>query len=271
MSYITKVREKSPHVFSIMNEVASNFSANGLIAVGASPSISNTPKEAEELASVAKAVVLNLGTLSEDRAEAMILAGKSANEAGVPVILDPIAIGATKFRTDVIHDILSTIDLSVICANAGEIAVLGEALDKTTSPDNALTENDPEIAKAVAKKYNTVVISTGETDVITDGERVMLCKNGHPMLQNITASGCTLNAIIGAFVSVAENNIYEASIEAISSYGIAAELAMEKAEGPGSFISAFLDQLYALTEETITTYAKLEMMEGSQDEGNYFH
>lgn len=257
MSYITKIRKNSPLIYNIMNEVASNFSANGLIAVGASPSISNMPKEAEKMARKAEAVVLNLGTLSEDRAEAMILAGKSANEACVPVILDPIAIGSTEFRTTVIHEILSTIKLAAICANAGEIAVLGGVLDRTTSPDNLLKENDPSIAMKVARKYKTVVIATGKTDIITDGKRIAYCKNGHAMLQNITASGCLLTSVIGAFVSIAGVNIYEASIEGVVGYGVAAELAMKKAEGPGSFVPAFLDQLYFLNEKTIATHRQL--------------
>ena len=257
MDYITKVRERSPLIFNIMNEVASNFSANGLIAVGASPSVSNTPKEAHELAAKADAVVLNLGTLSEDRAEALMLAGKSANEAGVPVVLDPIAIGATPFRTTVIREILSNIKVAVICANAGEIAVLGGALEKTSSPDNMLKENDPEIAMKVANKYHSVVVSTGEIDVITDGKQTVFCKNGHAMLQNITASGCLLTSIIAAFTSVSGGEVFEASIEAVSGYGIAAEKAMEKVAGPGSFIPAFLDQLYFLTEETMMTHQKI--------------
>jgi len=246
MNYITKVRKTSPLIYNIMNIVAANFSANGLIAIGASPSISNNPKEAAEMAAKADAVVLNLGTLSEENTEAMILAGKAANEAGVPVLLDPIAVGATTFRTKVIDDILSTVGLSAICANAGETSVLGGVLDKTTSPDNVLEDNDPDIAKEVAKKYNTVVIATGETDVITDGDRTELCQYGHPMLQNITASGCVLTSVIAAFISVAEGHHFEASIEAVSGYGIAAEKAMEKADGPGTFIPAFLDQLYFL-------------------------
>lgn len=241
-----------------MNEVASNFSANGLIAVGASPSISNTPKEAEEMGRHADAVVLNLGTLSEDRAEAMLIAGKAANQADVPVLLDPIAVGASDFRTEVIYEILSTVKLAAICANAGEIAVLGDALDKMESPDSSLAKNDPAIAEEVAKKYNTIVISTGETDVITDGIRTTLCLNGHSMLQNITASGCVLTAVIGAFVSIAGNDMYAASVEATAGYAIAAELAMKKAEGPGSFIQAFLDQLYLLNAETINNYKRLQ-------------
>lgn len=261
MNYLAKIKEDSPLIYNIMNEVASNFATNGLIALGASPSVSNTPKEAEENARSAGAVVLNLGTLSEDRAEAMLLAGKAANEQGVPVILDPIAVGATKFRTEVIHDILSTVKVAAICANAGEIAVLGEALDKTTSPDSALEENDPSIAQEVARKYETIVIATGKTDVITDGSRTTLCRNGHHMLQNITASGCLLTSVVGAFASVAGDDIYKASIQAVTGYGIAAELAMKKAEGPGSFIPAFLDQLYFLNQVTIETHKQLTCFE----------
>lgn len=261
MKYLQQIRNQKPHVFSIMNEVASNFSANGLIAIGASPSISNTPKEAAELSCLSNAVVLNLGTLSEDRAEAMLLAGKAANEAGIPVILDPIAIGATRFRTGVITDILENVKLAAICANAGEVAVLGEALDRTTSPDAAISENEPAVAQKVAQKYDTVVVSTGETDVITDGTSVTLCKNGHPMMENVTASGCVLTAVLGAFVGVAESDVYEASIEAAASYAIAGELAMRKAEGPGSFIPAFLDQLYHLNEETYNQNKKVHQLE----------
>lgn len=260
MSYGAKIREESPLIYNIMNEVASNFATNGLIALGASVSVSNTPKEAEEMGRNSAAVVLNLGTLSVDRAEALLIAGKAANEAGVPVIIDPIAVGASAFRTEVIYDILSKVKVAAICANAGEIAVLANAIEKTDSPDNALDENDPSIAAEVAKKYDTVVISTGETDVVTDGTRTTICKNGHFMLENITASGCLLTSVVAAFISVAGDNVYEASVEAIAGYTIAAELAMKHAKGPGSFVPAFIDELYVLNEETIETYKKLEQL-----------
>lgn len=258
MNYLAKIRENKPLIYNIMNEVASNFSTNGLIALGASVSVSNTPKEAEEIGRSSKAVVLNLGTLSEDRAEALLLAGEAANKAGIPVILDPIAVGATTFRTKVIYDILSTIKLAAICANAGEIAVLGDALEKTTSPDSSIEENNPAIAEKVAKKYETIVIATGEVDVITDGFQTTLCRNGHAMLQNITASGCLLTSVIGAFISVAGNSVYEASVEATAGYGIAAERAMQKAYGPGMFVPRFLDELYFLNNEVIHAQKKLE-------------
>lgn len=257
MNYIAKIREKSPFIYNITNEVATNFAANGLIAIGASPAMSNTPKEAEENASHADAVVLNLGTLTEDRAEAMMLAGLKANEKGIPVILDPIAAGGTKFRTKVINELLEKVKFAAIRANAGEISVLGGALDIMKSPDSTVESIDPKIAQTVAKEYDTVVIATGKTDVITDGTRMSLCNNGHTMLQNITASGCLLSSLVGPYLSVAED-LYEASVEVTAAYGIAAELAMKKAEGPGTFIPALLDQLYLLDQETVNTYKKLQ-------------
>ncbi|MGJ9458005.1 hydroxyethylthiazole kinase [Oceanobacillus sp. CF4.6] len=257
MNFIAKIREDKPFIFNITNEVASNFAANGLIAIGASPAMSHTPREAQDYGAMADAVVLNLGTLTEDRGEAMLKAGKAANENGVPVILDPIAVGGTDFRTEIINDILATVKLAAIRANAGEIAVLGGALDKAKGPDSMIEKNDPRIAKAVAKKYDTVVISTGETDVITDGVRTSLCKNGHEMLQNITASGCLLSSLIGPFVSVAHDK-FQAGVYAVASYGIAAELAMKKAVGPGTFIPALLDELYFLTDEKVEKYKQIQ-------------
>ncbi|MFD1066532.1 hydroxyethylthiazole kinase [Oceanobacillus locisalsi] len=257
MDYIGKIRSRNPLIYNVINEVATNFAANGLIAIGASPANSHTPKEAVENAQHAQAVVLNLGTLTEERAEAMLIAGKTANEEGVPVILDPIAAGGTTFRTEVIDKLLEKVQFTAIRANAGEIAVLGNVFESMKSPDSTIAEIDPEIAKAVAKKYNTVVIATGKTDVITDGVRTTFCSNGDAMLQNITTSGCLLTSLIGPYVSVGED-VYEASVEVTAAYGIAAELAMKKAEGPGSFIPALLDTLYFLDQNTVNKYKRLE-------------
>src|SRR5690625_3796691 len=135
MCYISKIRKESPHILNVTNEVAANFSANGLIAIGASPSMSHIATEAIEVAKKARAVVLNLGSLNKDRAEAMLLAGKAANKVGIPVVLDPVAVGATSYRTMIIQEMLATIKFAAIRANPGEIAVLGNVLDKTTNPD----------------------------------------------------------------------------------------------------------------------------------------
>src|SRR5699024_7049837 len=250
MGLIQKIREEKPFIYNITNDVAANFAANGLIAIGASPAMYHTPQEAQTYGEKADAVVLNLGTLTEDRGKAMLLAGKVENEKGTPVILDPLDVGGSTFRTNLIYKLLEKVKISIIRANAGEIAVLGGTLNKAKGPDSVIEENDPTIAQDVAKKYNTIVISTGETDVITDGEQTTLCRNGHDMLQHITASGCLLSSFVAPFAAVHKDS-YKAAIDATVSYGVGAERAIKHAKGPGTFIPAFLDELYVLTDEKV--------------------
>src|SRR5699024_8441621 len=150
------------------NEVAANFNANGLLAIGASPAMANMAQEVRESAKRMHAVVLNTGALTIDRSEAIYVAGKAANEARVPVVLDPVAVGMTVFRTTFIQELLADVKFAAIRGNAGEIAVLGGTQTETLGPDNLLLENNPSIAEHVARKYDTTVISTGKIDVITD-------------------------------------------------------------------------------------------------------
>ncbi|HLR07694.1 MAG TPA: hydroxyethylthiazole kinase [Bacillota bacterium] len=257
MDLLAKIKAKNPLIYNITNDVVANFSANGLLAIGASPVMANALQEAEDFAKHADAVILNVGTLTKDQAEAMLVAGQTANKKGIPVILDPVAIGVTPFRTNVIYDILSTIDVAAIRGNAGEIAFLSDGSDEVKGTDSLIGENDPHVAAEVAQKYQTVVMSTGKTDVVTDGHHVTLCRNGSAMLPYITGTGCLLTAVSGAFISVAKD-VYRASVKAVAGYGIAAEIAREKAAGSGSFIPAFLDQLYLLEDQTIADDSALE-------------
>lgn len=250
MNYLEQIKKQKPLIHNITNTVVANFSANGLLALGASPAMANAPEEAAEMASHADALVLNIGTCTQSQVEAMILAGKSANKKGIPVILDPVAIGATVFRTGAINHILSKVDVSVIRGNAGEISVLGELDTEMKGADTLVDEINPDVAIHVAKKYEAIVIATGKTDSITDGNRFTQCKNGVPMLPYITGAGCLLTAVVGVFSSVG-NDLYDASVKAVGSYGVAAELAMEQAKGPGTFLPAFLDELYELTEDKV--------------------
>ncbi|WP_188455163.1 hydroxyethylthiazole kinase [Virgibacillus oceani] len=256
MNYLAKIREQKPLIHNITNIVVANFSANGLLALGASPAMANAPEEAAEMASHADALVLNIGTCTEDQVKAMLIAGMAANEKGIPVILDPVAIGATKFRTDAVMQILTELDITVIRGNIGEIAFLGETDARMKGADALMDKVEPEIAVYAAKKYNSIVTATGKTDIITDGSNYTLCNNGSSMLPNITGTGCLLTAVVGAFCSVTED-YYEASIQAVSSYGVAAQLASEKSNGPGSFLSIFMDELYRLTEAAVQQSAKL--------------
>ncbi|WP_099157645.1 hydroxyethylthiazole kinase [Virgibacillus ndiopensis] len=257
MSYLSKIRNQKPLIHNITNTVVANFSANGLLALGASPAMANAPEEAAEMASHADALVLNIGTCTQEQVKAMIIAGKAANKKRIPVILDPVAIGATKFRTNAIKQILAEIEISVIRGNSGEISFLGETNTLMKGTDTLVEVVEPEVSANIAEKYGSVVIATGKTDIITDGRNYSLCKNGSAMLPNVTGTGCLLTAVVGAFVSVSED-YYNASVQAVSSYGVAAELAEENSVGPGSFMSVFLDELYNLKETTVQNSAKLQ-------------
>ncbi|MED1470832.1 hydroxyethylthiazole kinase [Bacillus salipaludis] len=253
---LQKVREKNPLVHNITNIVVTNFTANGLLALGASPVMAYAPEEVADMAKIAGALVLNIGTLNSIEIESMIIAGKSANENGVPVIFDPVGAGATPFRTETAKKLMNEVRISVIRGNAAEIAnVAGlnweiKGVDAGESNGNAM-----ELAIQTAQKLNTVVVITGKDDVISDGKKTFIVHNGHPILTKVTGTGCLLTAVIGAFSAV-EKDLVSASVSALVFYGSAAEIAAEKTAsmGPGSFQIEFLNQLYQVSGAEIENY-----------------
>ncbi|MBI0577097.1 hydroxyethylthiazole kinase [Neobacillus cucumis] len=253
---LQKVREKNPLVHNITNVVVTNFTANGLLALGASPVMAYAPEEVADMAKIAGALVLNIGTLNSIEIESMIIAGKSANENGVPVIFDPVGAGATAFRTETAKKLMNEIRISVIRGNAAEIAnVAGldweiKGVDAGQSNGNAM-----ELAIQTAQKLNTVIVITGKDDVISDGKKTFIVHNGHPILTKVTGTGCLLTSVIGAFAAV-EKDLVLASVSALVFYGSAAEIAAEKTAsiGPGSFQIEFLNQLYQVSGAEIEKY-----------------
>lgn len=261
MNFLQKIRQTEPLVFNIVNEVVTNFVANGLLALGASPAMSNTPKEAADLAKNSQVVVLNIGTPTEEQVDAMLLAGKTANEHQIPVILDPVAVGATTYRTKIINKLLETISFSVIRGNIAEISTLNKETAESRGVDS-LTENIAyETVQQVAKTYKTIVVATGETDVISDGTKVYTVKNGHHMLTNVTGAGCLLTSVIGAYMSLKQDPL-NAVVHAVGMYGIAAGRAIEYAKGPGSFKASFIDELYLVQDETVREMKKIKIHKG---------
>ncbi|PEJ98434.1 hydroxyethylthiazole kinase [Bacillus wiedmannii] len=258
------VRESNPLVHNITNVVVTNFTANGLLALGASPVMAYAKEEVAEMASIAGALVLNMGTLRPEEVEAMLLAGKSANVNNVPVLFDPVGAGATSYRTEVARHIPDEIELAIIRGNAAEIAnVINErweikGVDAGAGNGNV---NVVSIARQAADELNTVAVITGKEDVVTDGERTILIRNGHPILTKVTGTGCLLTSVIGAFVAV-EKDYVKAAVAALTFYGVAAELAAAKTveKGPGSFQIEFLNQLANTTSDDIEKYGKIEFI-----------
>ena len=242
---IKEVRAKNPLIHCITNNVVINFTANGLIALGASPVMASAKEEAAQMVQHAQALLINIGTLSAVDVEAMILAGKEANRLDIPVIFDPVGVGATTYRSETARRILAEVDVTVIRGNAGEIAVLGGTSAKIKGVDGSGEGISPSLVQQIARELDTIVIATGKIDILSDGNNTYSIANGHEMLTNITGSGCLLGAVVAAFAGAADD-IVKACIGALCFYGIAAEAAAEHTEAPGSFQVAFLDQLYLL-------------------------
>ncbi|WP_251550839.1 hydroxyethylthiazole kinase [Neobacillus muris] len=249
IKFLQKVREEKPLVHNITNTVVTNFTANGLLALGASPVMAYAPEEAADMAKIASSLVLNIGTLTEQIVESMLMAGRAANLYDKPVILDPVGAGATPYRTKTAQRILNEINVSILRGNAAEIAnVAGESWE-IKGVDAGEEQGDViSLAVTAAQKLNTVVVITGKEDVVTDGKNTCIIANGHPILTRVTGTGCLLSSVIGAFAGVGKD-LLTASTAAVAFYGIAAEKAAKQTieQGPGSFQVEFLNQLSMVT------------------------
>jgi hydroxyethylthiazole kinase len=234
-----------------------NTTANALLAIGASPVMAHAVEEVEEMAGIAAALVLNIGTLSAAWVEAMVLAGRQANRKGVPVVIDPVGAGATSFRDQTMQRLLAEVRPAVIRGNASEIRALYYAeqgtkgVDSTHRPEQAL-----EAARALADALQCIVCTSGETDVIVSAQGVIRVSNGHPMMPSVTGLGCTATALIGAFAAV-NPSPFQATAHAMAVMGIAGEMAAVDSPGPGSLQLHFLDALYRLRAEDIESRLKL--------------
>jgi hydroxyethylthiazole kinase len=257
---LRRVRERRPLVHNITNFVVMNYTANALLACGASPVMAHAAEEVEEMVSLAGALVLNIGTLSPSWVEAMQKAGKRANALRVPVILDPVGAGATRLRTDSARELMKGVSIQVIRGNASEVLSLAgeKSATRTKGVDSVHTVDQvADTARALARELGTILAITGAVDLITDGERVCRVMNGHEMMSCVTGTGCTATAIIGAFLAVCPDPL-EAATTGLSYFGLAGEKAAERAMGPGSFQIALLDALYGMKEEELRAGAKIE-------------
>ncbi len=251
------VREKSPLVHNITNFVVMNYTANVLLSLGAAPVMAHAENEVEEMVAMAGALVLNIGTLTDDWTASMIKAAKRAGELGVPVVLDPVGAGATRLRTETAARILAETKVSLVRGNASEIMALGGSAGATRGVDSVHTVDEAEKeVVAAAEKLGVPLVVTGERDLITDGGRVLRVENGHPLMSRVTGMGCAATAVIGAFLAV-DGDPVTAAATALAYYGLAGEIAAEGAGGPGSFQVAMIDALYGITPERLGEQARV--------------
>lgn len=253
---IEKIRKNAPLVHNITNYVVMNTTANALLAIGASPVMAHALPEVEEMAGIAGALVINIGTLSDTWIEAMFKAAKRAKQRQIPIVIDPVGAGATQYRTRTARELIRTSASSIIRGNGSEIMALCEqdvttkGVDSTNGSDSAI-----DFATALAREFDCVVCITGKIDYIVSSKAIIQVKNGHAMMPRVIGLGCTATALCGAFAAI--NPDYDkAAAHAMAVMGIAGEMAAQKAQGPGSLQVNFIDSLYQLSEIHITEFFK---------------
>ncbi|MGR6979861.1 hydroxyethylthiazole kinase [Testudinibacter sp. P27/CKL/0425] len=259
--YLTQLRQRNPLIHNITNIVVANYVANGLLAIGASPIMSSAVEEMDELAAICNALVINIGTLTAEQVNAMLLAGKAANRHGIPVVLDPVGVGATRFRQHSVARLLAEVQFSAIRGNAGEMAYLANVDWQSKGVDAGQGNADlAAIANSIAQQYQCCAAISGEVDVISDGNRVAKIRNGSALFPKITGSGCLLSAVCCAFLAVAPNDRFHAVLEACTTYAIAGELAASSLQSTqhGQFYTALLDQLAALQSARRATLTRID-------------
>lgn len=262
--WLTDVRQHRPLVHNMTNWVVTNVVANALLALGASPVMAYAHEEVQDMARIAGALALNMGTLTPELITGMILAGRAAEEAHVPVIFDPVGVGATPYRVQAAEQMVTSVRLTVLKGNAGEIGGLTGAGGTVSGVDAVgVVQGLTDAMAQYARARQTVLVATGEQDFVTDGQDLWVLSNGHPLLARITGSGCMLTGVIGAFLAVADKEsgapaFAEACAAAITCFNVAAEKAARGADGPGTFAVRFFDELSALEPDHVNRVARVE-------------
>lgn len=254
--HIDTVRLESPLVHNITNFVVMNNTANALLAIGASPIMAHGHSELAEMVSLCQSTVINIGTLDAYFVDSMLIAARKAHELGKPWVLDPVGAGATRYRNEVLAQLLAC-QPTVIRGNASEIMALAKVSGVITKGVDSTADSLDAIpaAKDLAAQFGAVVVVSGATDVIVGPEHILFIENGHPTMTRVTGLGCSASALIGAFIAVIKNT-FEAVAAATAVFSMAGEIAAEKSSGPGTLQVQLLDALYTIDESVFSNRLK---------------
>jgi hydroxyethylthiazole kinase len=255
------VKEKKPLVHHITNYVTVNDCANMVLALGGSPVMADDLAEVEEMVSFASALVINIGTLNERTIQSMITAGKKANQLGIPVILDPVGVGATTLRTETVAILLKEIRFAVVRGNMSEIKMIAGLNVQIKGVDSvADEENSIEIAKSLSAKLGSIVAITGAVDIVASQDRVCTISNGDKMLADVTGTGCMSTSLIGTYAGVTKD-YFLAAIAGIATMGLCGELAkarLSENQAIGTFRVNLFDEVSKITANSLLNGGKVE-------------
>lgn len=258
---LRKLREQKPLIHQITNYVSANDCANITLAIGASPVMAQDAREAEEMTSRADALVVNIGTLQSECVESMFLAARKAKERSIPVIFDPVGVGATQYRTETAIRFIEEIRPDIIRCNVSEAKALCKMGGEIKGVDSVASEADAgRAARRLANSSGAVVAATGKIDWIAGGGWIARIANGHPMLARVTGTGCMASALSACFASLGGASCGAAG--GVLSMGIAGEIAaasLKGTEGAGTYRARLLDAIDRLDEKTLRQYANIEV------------
>ena len=250
---IKRLSARRPIIHNVTNYVAMTPSANVLLAIGASPLMAHADEELKEIARLSQALVINIGTLDASWLRSMELAQQHAKQHDIPTVLDPVGAGASQLRTTTALSFLSS-GVDVVRGNANEIIALANedivsaGVDATCTTDKAISA-----AKKIALQYGCIVAVTGVVDIVVSAGMTTYLKHGHVFLSQVTAMGCALSAVVGAFLTIRDDTRL-ATCHAILAFTIASENAAKISNGPGTFYPNFIDQLSLLQD---TSFSRL--------------
>jgi hydroxyethylthiazole kinase len=245
---LRRISGEKPLVHHLTNYVTVNLVANTTLSTGALPVMAHAHEEVEEMVGLASALAVNIGTLDPPFVEAVLLAGKRANERGIPVVLDPVGAGATSYRTRMAERLLSELSIAAVCGNAGEVATLAGLAAEVRGVES-LAGDAREAATKAAGALGTTVAATGKIDYVSDGESTLAVSNGHPLMGRVVGSGCASTAVVGCFAAVGGAET-ETVAHALAYFGRAGEVAAEGAKEGGTFEPRLLDALAELGGDT---------------------
>lgn len=264
------LRKTMPLIHNITNYVTVNDVANILLACGGSPIMSDEAEDVEDITSICNGLNINIGTLHKSSIEGMLRAGKKANDLHHPILLDPVGAGASKFRTETALRLMQELNLAVIRGNISEIKTLalGSGTTKGVDADvsDAVTEENLEQAiefvKAFSKKTGTIIAVTGRIDLVTDGNRCYVIRNGRPEMGKITGTGCQLSGMMTAFITANPDEMLEAAAAAVCAMGLAGEIGwsrMQTGDGNATYRNRIIDAIYNMTGDILEKSANYEI------------
>ena len=267
---LVTLRRARPLVHHITNFVVMNDTANVTLHIGALPVMAHARDEVAEMVAQASVLLLNMGTPTAERVDSMLIAGHQANQDSVPIVVDPVGVGATALRTESSLRLLKQLDVAILRGNLGEVAVLAGLGGEVRGVESIAAAAEPaDVARAMAQRWNLTAALTGKRDIISDGRRLVGVDNGHPWLRAITGSGCMASTVVAAFAAVESDPVLAATAGLVC-FGVAAERAAAEARGPASFKVALLDALHQLTPDQVRSQARARWVE-LEDEHNSHH